>query len=95
MMIDITQEQATACWVVHMEGVAVEFKTLEGAQAFVRRLRTRIDAPHAWPINVDPPPCPASGPRSPIARRHGCNGSADLVESRVGRKTRPASMTKP
>jgi hypothetical protein len=39
-----------------MEGVAVEFKTLEGAQAFVRRLRTRIDAPHAWPINVDPPP---------------------------------------
>ena len=56
MLIDITQEQATACWVVHMEGVAVEFKTLEGAHAFVRRLRTRIDAPHAWPINVDPPP---------------------------------------
>ena len=49
MIIDITEKPANHCWVVSMDAYEVNFNSLGEAQAFVGRLKARIDAPHVWP----------------------------------------------
>jgi hypothetical protein len=49
MIIAITQEQTSHCWVVHLDNLEVNFNRQEEAKAFVGQLKARIDAPHIWP----------------------------------------------
>jgi hypothetical protein len=49
MIIDIEEKRTIHGWVVHMDALAVNFNSLEEANAFVGQLKSRIDAPHRWP----------------------------------------------
>lgn len=49
MIIDITDKPASHCWVVSMDALQVNFKSLGEAQAFVGLLKARIEAPYVWP----------------------------------------------
>lgn len=49
MNIGITQTRTPHGWVVQMDDLAVNFNSLEQANAFVGQLKARIAAPHVWP----------------------------------------------
>ncbi|OIN53152.1 hypothetical protein [Pseudomonas costantinii] len=49
MNIEITKARTLPCWVVHLDDLAVNFNSLEQANAFVAQLNVRIAAPHVWP----------------------------------------------
>jgi hypothetical protein len=49
MIIDIEDKRTIHGWVVRMDALAVNFNSLEEANAFVGQLKARIDAPHSWP----------------------------------------------
>ncbi|MBT9264902.1 hypothetical protein KKQ10_08435 [Pseudomonas sp. MG-9] len=49
MNIDISATAVPHGWVVSLDDCRVYFNQLEDAQAFVSRLKARIDAPHPWP----------------------------------------------
>jgi hypothetical protein len=63
MNIAISATPAPHGWVVFLDDWQVNFNHLEDAQAFIGRLKARIDAPHAWPVpperNVFARPVPA------------------------------------
>lgn len=52
MIIEITEQLARHRWVVHMDLWEAGFNSLDEAEAFVRQLKARIDAPHAWPVTA-------------------------------------------
>ncbi|WCM48501.1 hypothetical protein OH720_15810 [Pseudomonas sp. WJP1] len=80
MIIDIMEKPASHCWVVCMDALEVNFNSLGEARAFVGQLKTRIEAPHAWPIS----PSPAAVTRPMPDRRTACpkgeQSRADFVE---------------
>lgn len=49
MIIDITEQPTSHCWVVCIDALQVNFNSLQDAQAFVGQLKARIEAPHVWP----------------------------------------------
>ncbi|APC18430.1 hypothetical protein BLL42_22915 [Pseudomonas frederiksbergensis] len=52
MIIEITEQLARHRWIVHMDGWEAGFGSRDEAEAFVRQLKARINAPHAWPANA-------------------------------------------
>lgn len=50
MNIEISATAAPHGWIVSLDDWQVSFDQLEDAQAFVRRLKARLDAPHPWPL---------------------------------------------
>jgi len=80
MIIEITQKQATDVWMVCMDDLAVDFNSLEGAQAFVDQLKARIDAPHVWPVRTGRTSFTRPFPGGQSAYTRGAKMSADLVD---------------
>lgn len=80
MIIEITQKQATDVWMVCMDDLAVDFNSLEGAQAFVDQLKARIDAPHVWPVSTGRTSFTRPFPGGRSAYTRGARISADLVD---------------
>lgn len=68
MNIEITERQAAHVWVVHLDGWAVNFRSVKAAQDFVDVLQARINAPHVWPIA-----CAQVPTRPIVARRIGAS----------------------
>lgn len=50
MKIFIEKDPTQNCWWVHMDRWAVSFHNHDGADAFVERLKSRINAPHSLDI---------------------------------------------
>ncbi|WP_082557615.1 MULTISPECIES: hypothetical protein [unclassified Pseudomonas] len=70
MIIDITEQPASHCWVVCMDALQVNFNSLCEAQAFVGLLKARIEAPHIWPSVADLAKEPIRMPERQMARAH-------------------------
>jgi len=64
MLIEIETPLDGQRWIVHLDAWEVGFNSLEQAQAFVTRLRARIDAPHPWPSGARQ--MPSQAPRAPM-----------------------------
>lgn len=52
MIIEITEQLARHRWLVQMDVWEVGFDSRDDAEAFVRQLKARINAPHAWPATT-------------------------------------------
>jgi hypothetical protein len=62
MIIEITEQLARHRWLVHMDGWEAGFNNLDEAEAFVRQLKARINAPHAWPVTAATVPLTGQAP---------------------------------
>ncbi|WP_338524910.1 hypothetical protein NUH87_04320 [Pseudomonas batumici] len=55
MLISIEEVKTNAGWLVVMNAWRVRFRSYAEAEAFVKRLKDRINAPHPLPISLNRP----------------------------------------
>ncbi|WP_040068293.1 hypothetical protein [Pseudomonas batumici] len=55
MLISIEEADTNAGWLVVMDAWRVKFRSYAEAEAFVEKLKDRINAPHPLPISINRP----------------------------------------
>lgn len=79
MIIEITELLARHRWIVHMDRWEAGFVSRDEAEAFVRQLKARINAPHAWPANATTVPLTGQAPGNPSDAAIVQRAQADLA----------------
>lgn len=70
MKIYVEKDPAQNCWWVHMGLWMASFRSLDGAESFVERLNSRINAPHSLEMITNRPLWPGTISRSSPLDQH-------------------------